>query len=179
MEWNCRIEGSGDEKRAVLTYSRDWLLYDIKNRAYVTGGVIGEGDHAHNRHMVQDVGEEGNVDIVTRELNLAIARCREFLNPYTHREIDRPVIDNKMREPTIYGIVLDISPDFSQTTLNLLAGLIHEYIVSYALAEWLSITDEAKAALWRDKYERLELEIRVCMMTSRKGKIRRRRMHPF
>lgn len=131
----------------------------------------------HNRHMVQDVGEEGNVDRVTRVLGLAIAQCRELLYPYTKRDIHRAVLDDKLREPGVYGIVLQVSTDFSQTTLSLLEKLIHEYLVCEAVSDWMSITNPTKAEHWKLKAQDSLSEVRV-NLNARITRTRRR-LHPF
>lgn len=65
---SCCIENEGAKLKVKLTFEREQLLYDIKNNAYVESHVMApETEHA--KHMVADVGEEGNVDRVTRVLD--------------------------------------------------------------------------------------------------------------
>lgn len=161
---------------AVLGFKRDQLLYDIKNYAYIEGSVM-DTESNHNRHMVQDVGEEGNVDRVTRVLNLTVAKCRELLYPYTKNELHRTELNDTLREPKVYGIVLSVPTDFSQTTLYLLENLIHEYLVCKAVSDWLSITNPAKSQVWEAKAEDAESEIRA-NLHARIARTRRR-LHPF
>ena len=173
---SCFWEEKDGRINAVLGFKRDQLLYDIKNYAYIEGGVMGTESN-HNRHMVQDVGEEGNVDRVTRVLNLTVAKCRELLYPYTKDELHRTELNDTLREPQVYGIVLSVPTDFSQTTLYLLENLIHEYLVCKALSDWLSITNPAKAQVWEVKAEDAESEIRA-NLHARIARTRRR-LHPF
>ena len=161
---------------AVMSFKRDQLLYDIKNYAYIEGSVM-ETESNHNRHMVQDVGEEGNVDRVTRVLNTTACKCRELLYPYTKNELRCTELNDDLREPPVYGIVLSVPKDFSQTTLYLLENLIHEYLVCKAVADWLSITNTAKSQVWEAKAEEAEHDIRV-NLHNRIAKARRR-LHPF
>ena len=161
---------------AVLGFKRDQLLYDIKNYAYIEGSVM-DTESNHNRHMVQDVGEEGNVDRVTRVLNMTVAKCRELLYPYTKNELHRTELNDILREPKVYGIVLSVPADFSQTTLYLLENLIHEYLVCKAVSDWLSITNPAKAQVWEAKAEDAQSEIRV-NLHARIARTRRR-LNPF
>lgn len=170
------MEEKDGSLNAVLGFKRDQLLYDIKNYAYIEGSVMDTGSN-HNRHMVQDVGEEGNVDRVTRVLNLTVAKCRELLYPYTKNELHRTELNDILREPKVYGIVLSVPTDFSQTTLYLLENLIHEYLVCKAVSDWLSITNPAKAQVWEAKAEDAESEIRV-NLHARIARTRRR-LRPF
>lgn len=161
---------------AVLAFKRDELLYDIKNYAYIEGHVM-DTDIAHQRHMVQDVGEEGNVDRMTRVLDLSAARCREALYPYVKHEVHRPELTDELKETPVYGIALSLPPDFSQTTLNLLERLVHEYMVCRGVADWMSITNPAKAETWALKAQEAESEMRTCLH-ARIARVRRR-CHPF
>lgn len=173
---SCFLEEKDGTLNAVLGFKRDQLLYDIKNYAFIEGSVM-DTDSDHNRHMVQDVGEEGNVDRVTRVLNLTVAKCRELLYPYTKNELHRTELNDTLREPKVYGIVLSVPTDFSQTTLYLLENLIHEYLVCKALSDWLSITNPAKSQIWEAKAEDAQSEIRM-NLHARIARTRRR-PHPF
>ena len=145
---SCFLDDDNGTRVAVLMFKREELLYDIKNYAFIEGSVM-DTESNHNRHMVQDVGETGNVDRVTRVLDLRVAKCKEFLYPYTKRDIHRSVRDDKLREPGVYGSVVKVPANFSQTTLQLLEKLIHEYLVCEAVADWMSITNTAKAEIWK------------------------------
>lgn len=173
---SCFLEEKEGSLNAVLGFKRDQLLYDIKNYAYIEGSVMETGS-SHNRHTVQDVGEEGNVDRVTRVLNLTVSKCKELLYPYTKNDLHNTELNDILREPDTYGIVLKVPTGFSQTTLYLLENLIHEYLVCKAVADWMSITNQAKAQTWELKAEEAENEIRI-NLHNRIARTRRR-LHPF
>ena len=173
---SCLIDERDGKLNAVLSFKRSQLLYDVKSAAYIEGSVM-ETENEHNRHMVQDVGEAGNVDRVTRVLDLTVAKCREMLYPYTKYKLENTVLDNTLREREVYGIVLTVPADFSQTTLYLLEKLIHEYLVCKAVSDWLSITNPAKTPVWIEKAVEAEAEIRS-HLHARIGRTRRR-LHPF
>ncbi len=167
---SCCVEKSQGKTIAVLGFRREELLYDIRNIAYIEGHVMPpEGEHS--RHMVLDVGEEGNVDRVTRVLSMAIAQCREMLYPFTKRDMDMKYLDDKFKEQPVYGIVMNVPEDFSQTTLNLLEKMIHEYLVYRAVSDWLSMTKPDKAEAWLLKAKMIEDELRVALH-SRKTRTR-------
>jgi len=89
-------------KTVTLTFLREQLLYDIKNLAYVEGDVLPD-DAQHSKHQVQDIGEEGNVDRVTRMLDLALSRCREHLYPYTKVPVEGgELLDDVLDETEMY-----------------------------------------------------------------------------
>ncbi len=155
MKDDIEIVGCGESedvgrKLVLLIFKREQLLYDIKNYCYIEGDIMPE-DTQHSRHMVQDVGEEGNVDRVTRVLDLAHADIVERLYPFTQHELSHPVLDDRLRERPVYGVFLNVPAAFSQTTVRLLAKLIHELLVCTAVADWMSITNPSKEETWRLK----------------------------
>ena len=162
--------------QALLLFKREQLIYDIRNLAYVEGDIMPE-DQQHERHTVQDIGEAGNIDRVTRVLNLAHSECVEWLYPFTKRRINNDCLDDRLREKKVYSIYMTVPKDFSQTTLNAIEELVHEYLVCSALADWLSIANPKKAAVWKEKMEDLKTSIK------NKPRLRRGRLriskHPF
>lgn len=171
MATRCGGEATGDAvKEVVLIFKKKGLLYDIRNYCFIEGHIM-ETDNIELRHTLQDVGEEGNEDRVTRMLSLAHSDIVERLYPFTKREIDREVMDNRLRDKRVYGIALQLPEWFSQTTVNLLKKLIHELLVDIVVADWLSITNTEKSAVWREKVENIYRRIGV-LMTNRRQRVR-------
>lgn len=159
-------------KTVRMVFRRDELLYDIKNYCYVEGEVAQE-DGTCSRHQTQDIGEAGNIDRVTKVLDLAHAECVEALFPYTKQDVgiktevdDLPSVvydenGNAVKSVELpekelhkdYEISLLVPDAYSQTTVTLLVRLVHEYMVCRVVADWMSITRPEKAALWREKAE--------------------------
>ena len=161
-------------KQAVLVFSREQLLYDIKNIAYVEADVMSAEDE-HQRHQVFDIAEDGNVDRVTRVMDLAVDKCREILFPLTKTVVDEVESrDDNLKVTAVYYIYLSLPQSFSKTTLDYLSKLIHELIVYTVLVDWLSITDitnESAYQKWANKLSDVVTEIGRAKST----KIRRAR----
>lgn len=155
---------------AVLLFNREQLIYDIRNVAHVEGDIMPEAQQ-HERHTVQDIGETGNIDRVTRVLDLAHSECVEWLYPFTKQRIHRDCLDDRLTEKKVYSIFMTVPKDFSQTTLNALEKLVHEYLVCSAIADWLSIANTQKAAVWEEKREYLKAAIRN-KARMRRGRLR-------
>lgn len=175
----CACGGEARRARAGLTFEREELLYDIRNLAYVEGDTMGE-DKEHSRHQVTDICEEGNIDRVLRVIGTAFSECVETLYPYTKEALcglNSWHTDIPQTDCTEYSIPLDVPTGFSGTTLRLLEKLVHEYMVSRALADWMSIVKPEAEERWTRKYEAIRGKIRSCL-TSRSGRTRRR-MRPF
>jgi hypothetical protein len=100
-----------------------------------------------------------------------------MLYPYSKSLELSSKLDNIDTQPREYEIVLTLTEGFSETTLQLLRHLIHEYMVSAVLADWLSITNPNSAPNWEAKKEALKYRIKTCL-TNRTGKLTRK-MSPF
>jgi hypothetical protein len=177
---NCnRRCGSGERRKEVnIILKREELLYDIRNCAYVEGDVMKEEPDGHQRHQVQDIGEDGNIDRVTRMMDLAHAECVEALFPYTKHEVaDGTMQCDALTETTWYEVHMLLPDEYSQTTVSLLRHYIHEYIVDRVLEDWLSITDPRASANWKGKAEEM-MELMKSAVNLRTGRVRRT-MTPF
>ena len=158
-----------EDKRVVrLKFLRDQLLYDIKNYAYVEGDVMG-GEKQHAQHVLVEIGEEGNVDRVSRILAVVHTAVIEMLFPYTKAEPIEEEIDNCLHAPDEYVVELTVPSTMSRTTMHHLSKLIHEFMVYCVLADWLSITNPQAAANWSDKAEAIKEEIEKVKNLRRKA----------
>lgn len=155
---SCCIEKKVDRLNVSLTFSREQLLYDIKNYAYVESHVMSP-DTEHARHMVADVGEEGNVDRVTRVLDLGVAKCREMLYPWAKMSISNTKFNDTLQEQTQYRIDMTVPATMSETTLSFVERYIHEFLVCRGVSDWLSITNPQKSEVWMEKANEAEREI--------------------
>lgn len=162
----------------MLSFKREELLYDAGNYSYVEGDIM-KAEYEHAKHQVFDIVQDGNVDRVTRILNLAHSECVEMLFPYTKNEIqsDGCMLDDKLTEPESYDIILSLPKCFSMTTVRLLKDLIHEYLVCRVLADWMSITKPDSQRNWEEKLASLKIKMKSSLV-SRRGKTRRR-LSPF
>ena len=158
----CRSKGVVT-KRFVLAFSREELLYDIAEWAFVEGDVMPVKDE-HERHQVIDIAQEGNVNLATRVLNLSHSEVVELLYPYTKEEIkDGERLDDVLEEPEKYEIEMSVPETMSRSSLKYLRDLIHDYMVSRVLREWMSITNNINPNSklnWDDKIEDIKSKIR-------------------
>ena len=166
-----------DPKNVSLVFNREQLLYDIKNCAYIEGHVW-DGENQHARHTLVEIGEEGNIDRVNSVLEVAHAEVVEILYPYTKQApVNDEVITDRMVIPKEYRINMSIPPTMSRTTLKLLNGAIHEFMVARVLYDWLSITHAEAAPNWLEKAQSAKDEIKS-IKQGRSG-VLRRSSHPL
>lgn len=165
-------------KFVKLIFKRTELIYDIENYSFVEGDIMNT-DNEHARHQVFDIGQDGNIDRITRVLNLAHSECVEMLYPYTKEEItdEQEALDDILVVPEEYVITLTLPEGFSLSTVKLLKYLIHEYLVCRVLEDWMSITNPSSKSNWEEKMKSLKLKIQTSLV-SRTGKVRRK-LKPF
>lgn len=164
-------------KTVSLKFKRSELLYDCANLGYVHGDTM-HTDDEHDRHQVMDIVEDGNVDRVTRILNLVMSEVREALYPYTKVEAE----NGDSREDTLteveeYTISMLVPDEFSSTTQTYLENLIHELLVDRVMADWCSITYPEKEGIWRTKADEVLRNINKAK-NFRMGK-KLRPLHPW
>ena len=161
-----------NRKSVKITLHRTELLYDIKNYAYIEGDLIQEGTEPA-RHYVLDITEQGNIDRVSRVLNLAYAATVEALYPYSKVACDDvDERDDILTEPTEYVYTLSVPEQFSKTTVTLLARLLHEFLVCRVLTDWFSITKPESSVNWGNKMDEAYSQI-MERLNARMGRIRR------
>ena len=157
----------------TLEFKRSEILYDIENYAYVEADIMKTEDE-HDKHQLFDVGQDGNVDLVTRVLSLAHRECVEMLYPYTKSEpVDGTVLDDTLESPEVYIVEMSLPGQFSHTTVKLLKQLIHKYIVCRVMSEWVGITKPTSAEYWFGLLEQTKERIKTALM-SRRTRLRRR-----
>lgn len=159
----CDKGGGADETKRTVTlrFRRENLDYSIRNYAYIESHVMSE-DQECSRHMVCDIGEEGNRDRVTRLLGAIHAGVVEMLYPFTKTEAVEEIIDDDIWEPEEYVVEIHVPATFSRTSCHLLSRLIHEYMVYRVLHDWMTITNSgspAAAQHWLEKAAEAASEI--------------------
>ena len=175
----CRNRNNPDnwKKTAVLTILRPELLQDIAGMGYVEGDMI-KTDDEHERHQVQDIVEDGNVERVTRVLDLTFAEITELMYPYTKQpSADDARFNDIYREDEAYRLKLRLPDDFSDTTLRYIEKLAHELMTCRVMADWCSITKPSSADNWAAKAEGVKASIKSALLN--RGNKTRRGMSPF
>lgn len=167
-------------KTVVLQFLRTELLNDLDQYGFVEGDVMrADAEHLkHGKHQTQDITQDGNVDIVTRWLDLKLAWCREALYPYTKNPVmDNVALDDILGETGTYTIAMTVPDDWSDTTATYLEQLIHNLLVWWVLYNWLSITKPEGAEKWLALEQQAEDDIKGAL--ARRCGRTRRPIRPF
>ena len=139
---------------------REEVLHDVASMAYVAADIREGKLTPHALHQTFDICEGGNLDRVTRVMDIAEAELRSVLREF--------------------NITLPDSGEEKEGYAVLLRMYAHEYVVARILADWLSVTLPESAGVWQEKADdalsrfRLTVETRVC-----RAAILSRRLPPF
>lgn len=175
--YDSEAPNGSNTRKVTLTFKRDQLLYDIKNYAYIEGHVWGE-ENQHAQHTLIEIGEEGNIDRINRILSVVHAAVVEMLYPYTKEPaLEDEEISNELWIPEEYKIEMSVPATMSRTTLHLLIKLIHEFMVSRAIYDWLSITHPEASRNWLEKA--LEAQEQINIIKNMRTGTLRRPSYPF
>lgn len=165
------------DRTVHIALLRSELLYDIGSMFYVEGDLA-ERDTGTEHHQVIDgiVGE--NVNRIIRMLNLCQTKLVELLYPFVKSENEQIELrDNTLTSDYSYCFSLTIPDGFAESSVNRLNELMHQYMVCYAVADWLSITKAGAEAKWNEKCAYLEQEMRSTI--NRRMKRVRRSLTPW
>lgn len=157
----CGVYNRGrGRKRVELVMLKSQLLYDIRTGAWVIGDVM-KTDDEHDRHQVQDIGEDNNVDWVARQLDLAhgvILQSLQKLTPsYVRSTIDDDEIDYSNDE---YHYSLWLPERMKQVSVKYLKELIHNLMVAWVIMDWMMLTNKEDYAIWAQKVEDLNEKLK-------------------
>lgn len=166
-----------EDKEVHITLLSSELLYDIGSMCYVEGDLE-EHMTGKQLHQIMDsvVGE--NLNRITRALHLCQTKIVELLYPFCKSESEPVELrDNELVEEYSYDFTLKVAPDFAESSVNRLSALLHDYMVSYVVADWLSITKPGAEEKWLLKCANSEQELKSTI--NRRMKRVRRRMSPW
>ena len=144
----------------IISFKVDELLYDIKSRAYVQGDAS-KGEDSHKTHLLQDIGDSANKDMLLRYMNLAVEDCKQMLYSYMREEVEEDyAVVNLPKETEVYIFELAMPHAINKSSIKLLVNQLHEYIVSRVIAEWCTIAYPEGATLWATRAEEYRRQIK-------------------
>ncbi|MBQ8051646.1 MAG: hypothetical protein IJ197_08775 [Bacteroidaceae bacterium] len=125
------------------------IMYDISNKAYLTGRSKGDAS-AKAVHDMQ----------VTENPNIAKPVVRFVLEAYSSLKgvmaewvtvTGAVVADNTPLVSNSLDVTINVPDNFHDSMLKGVADSMHSYIVDKALADWFSITNKEDAELYANK----------------------------
>ena len=149
-------------------YSVDIVLYannlyaDIANRLTLTADSMEAQTEGADLHTAKDAMDDGNKDTIDNLVARHVFDCINLLYPYSKTPIERQRRDRESEnEAEAYIIHLTFERPRSETSIQLLQRLIHDYIVYKCYAEWLATTvpQAGTYTMWEGKAESVREQI--------------------
>lgn len=186
-------------KSLSITLYLSEILYDIRNKAFLTGRSRETADNQAQISWSQLSGDEPEMGQIMRSVESALAVVQTKLAPYLEeitrerilREhhppcmphpaepIELPAEDDVLMrfEDNAITMKLLMPDNYNQAFVPVLSSSIHNFIVAAVLGEWfvISYPNEAKAYLQWAEGE--NVNIKACL--EKRIKPLRRRLHPF
>lgn len=171
----ARTRSKRDE---TIVLHRDRILYDIENYGYVEGHVLGE-ENQHAQHTLTDIGQEGNLDLVSRMLTSAFRQVVRLLSPYTDTDDTTQGGSqcNCPDEPEAYELHMQVPATMPASAIRALASEVHDYMVARVLSDWMAMTNPQGAGRWEAKAQVAQANIEE-LRTARTGTLTRP-LQPF
>ena len=149
-----------------MLYAND-LYADIANRLTLTADSMEAQTEGADLHTAKDAMDDGNKDTIDNLVARHVFDCINLLYPYSKTPIKRCRHNRESEnEAEAYVIHLTFEHPRSETSIQLLQRLIHDYIVYKCYAEWLAMTvpQAGTYTLWEEMAESVRGQIATALV---------------
>lgn len=176
MNSRCSRLQSSANVSVTITIKRSELIADLRSLAYAEADK--ESDESHAKHLLMDLCEDGYVERVTRIFNLAAAELNEKMYPYTKKPLrEETKSDSNYAEPNEYVFNLQVPTMMSESTVEYVTLLIHEYITARSMEDAMMRLYEQYAPKWHTTAENVVKNITATI--NKRCRVMRRRQSVF
>jgi hypothetical protein len=145
----------------------DELIYDIDNKAYLTGRSRKDSAGVETVASMQSSDSDEDRNQILRSIQNAYNQLRVAVSEYLTYEADKEseYDDKLLNDDTTSAIDLSftVPGNFNTATRAAIAAIAHKYIVNKALAEWFLITNKADVAEYEALAAQNAEELRVAL----------------
>lgn len=124
------------------------LIYDIRNKAYLTGRSLGGGERKPLEQIASMQASEDDEDMnqILRSIGSATEMLRSALGEYATDSSEASPTNALIDEEGELRLTLSMPSNYNASVSGSIASSAHEYIVCQALSEWFLITNKEDAA---------------------------------
>lgn len=140
------------KKTETITLHVSELIYDVRNKAYLTGKSRKNGENHEAVANMQASEDEEDENQILRSLQSATGELRNVMSEYmsdTSASDDNIWLD-KTKDKTI-TFTLSMPSNYNQATVKTISSAAHDYAVNKAVSDWLLITDKNDAGDYLSK----------------------------
>lgn len=132
-------------KNLNITLKISELLYEIRNKTWLTGQSRQNGQNFEEVANMQNNEDEEHVNQVLRSIGNAFATLKVRLSEYIDTT-QTTANDIQITGNTDLTVSLVLPSNYNQATADAIALAMHQYLVNTAIAEWFTITNKTDAA---------------------------------
>ncbi len=151
------------ENKKILTITEEVkeLIYDIQNKAYLTGQAReAEGQKSYQAASnMQASDDDENSYQIRRSLANAFSSLKSMLGEYLHE--DKSTSNNRIQSEIDNSgqlvLTFKLPSNYNNASADSFGNGIHSYLVDVALADWFAITSKEDADIYA-KHSSVSLE---------------------
>ena len=128
----------------TITLYKSELVYDVKNKTYLTGRSRHTGTNHEEVANMQANDDEENINQILRSLTNAYATLKTKLSEYLN-ESGTTANDVLMGETGNIDIALKVPSNYNKAGNDTISAAMHQYLVNTAIGDWFTITNKADA----------------------------------
>ena len=132
-------------KNLAITLKISELLYEIRNKTWLTGQSRQNGQNFEEVANMQNNEDEEHVNQVLRSIGNAFATLKVRLSEFIDAT-QTTANDIQITGLTDLTVSLVLPSNYNQATADAIALAMHQYLVNTAIAEWFTITNKTDAA---------------------------------
>lgn len=139
-----------NKKTLTVTQQVKELVYDIQNKAYLTGQAReaeGKKNYEAASNMQASDDEENSYQI-RRSLANAFSSLKSLLGEYLSEDksTSNNLIAKEIDDNGVLELAFELPSNYNNSSVDALGNGIHAYLVDMALGDWFAITNPEDAA---------------------------------
>lgn len=128
------------KKTITIELSKSELLYDIENKAWLTGRSREDGTNQAAVSKMQASDEEADRNQMTRCMMNAVGTLSSTVAEWLG-DSNVAVANNALdTTSSAFSIVMQMPMNYNNGVNDAVSAAMHQYVVNAALAEWFSMT---------------------------------------
>ena len=142
------------KKTITVTQQVKELVYDIQNKAYLTGQAReAEGAKTYEAASnIQASDDNENSYQIRRSLSNAFSSLKSLLGEYLKEDktTSNNLIEKEIDSDGELTLTFELPSNFNNSSADALGNGIHSYLVDMSLGDWFSITNKEDAQMYID-----------------------------
>ena len=163
-------------KRITITLYMSELLYDIRNKTFLSARINKTDDNYRQAsHLQADEDEENNNEVL-RSIGSAWGKLKLFLSAYINEE--QSTGNDILRDETKdIVVILDMPDRFQESAVESMSTAMHRFIVGTVLWKWYRLLGPEIATTWKDEMDEVKSDLTLAL--SRRSGRSRITLSPF